>query len=286
MNPIFAIPARLTVAHEEDITGGALNFPGEQSRMAVPHVLKDGADSVGIDRRAEPRLRQHRRIQPAVAARPQCASSAARRNGPSACANAQKNSVYWQATAERMPNLAKFLMKMNGPRLQDAPGGKAFLTQDEKLLQRGKIVFAENCAKCHSSKQPPAGFHQDSAAIPRLDARRSAKARLPRQQLSVHRRAHSGRRCANQRSARSRHQCRLAGTSGTTSHPRPTRPCRRSAKSKSSIRSTVRPASFACPAAVPAITACHRSSASGRPRRCCTTTRSASTPAIRRSRAG
>ncbi len=48
MNPIFAIPARLTVAHEEEITGGALNFPGEQSRMAVPHVLKDGADSVGI----------------------------------------------------------------------------------------------------------------------------------------------------------------------------------------------------------------------------------------------
>ena len=71
MNPIFAIPARMTVAHEEDITGGALNFPGEQSRMAVPHVLKDGADSVGTRRRVEPRLRQHRRIQPAVAARPQ-----------------------------------------------------------------------------------------------------------------------------------------------------------------------------------------------------------------------
>ena len=38
----------MTVAHEEDIAGGALNFPGEQKRMAVPHVLKDGADSVGL----------------------------------------------------------------------------------------------------------------------------------------------------------------------------------------------------------------------------------------------
>ncbi len=157
MNPIFAIPARLTVAHEEEITGGALNFPGEQSRMAVPHVLKDGADSVGIvgalsrvyvsiGEFSQQWLQDHNVI---VGGKPQ---------KPFSVANAQKNSVYFQATAERVPNLAKFLMKMNSPRLADAPGGKAFLTQDETILQRGKIVFAENCAKCHSSKQPPADF--------------------------------------------------------------------------------------------------------------------------------
>ena len=155
MNPIFAIPARLTVAHEEDISGGALNFPGEQPRMAVPHVLKDGADSVGIigalsrvyvsiGEFSQQWLQDHNVI---VGGKPQ---------RPFSVANAQKNSVYFQATAERVPNLAKFLVRMNGPRLADAPGGKAFLTQDENLLQRGKIVFAENCAKCHSSKQPPA----------------------------------------------------------------------------------------------------------------------------------
>jgi hypothetical protein len=155
MNPIFAIPARLTVAHEEEITGGALNFTGEQSRMAVPHVLKDGADSVGImgalsrvyvsiGEFSQQWLQDHNVI---VGGTPQ---------RPFSVANAQKNSVYFQATTERMPNLAKFLMKINGPHLQDAPGGKAFLTQDENLLQRGKIAFAENCAKCHSSKQPPA----------------------------------------------------------------------------------------------------------------------------------
>ena len=155
MNPIFAIPARLTVAHEEKITGGALNFPGEQSRMAVPHVLKDGADSVGligalsrvyvsIGEFSQQWLQDHNVI---VGGKPQ---------RPFSVANAQKNSIYFQATSERVPNLAKFLIKMNGPRLADAPGGKAYLTHDEKILQRGKIVFAENCARCHSSKQPPA----------------------------------------------------------------------------------------------------------------------------------
>lgn len=154
INPIFAVPARLAIAHEEDIAGGALNLPGEQSRMAVPHVLKDSADSVGligalsrvyvsIGEYSQQWLRDHNAL---VGGRPQ---------NPFSVRQAQKNSTYWQATAQRVPNLAKFLMKMSGPRLQDAPGGNAFLTHDAKQLQRGKIVFAENCARCHSSKQPP-----------------------------------------------------------------------------------------------------------------------------------
>ena len=156
MNSLYAIPARMTVAHEEDIAGGALNFPGEQKRMPVPHVLKDGADSVGfigalsrvyvsIGEYSQEWLRDHNAL---VGGMPQ---------RPFEIAKAYKNSVYWQATAGRMPNLAKFLMKMQGPKLADAPGGKAYLTHDQKVLQRGEIVFAENCAKCHSSKQPPAG---------------------------------------------------------------------------------------------------------------------------------
>jgi hypothetical protein len=42
--------------------------------------------------------------------------------------------------------------------LADADGGGQYLLKDEAVLRRGRIVFAENCARCHSSKQPPAGY--------------------------------------------------------------------------------------------------------------------------------
>jgi hypothetical protein len=156
MNSIYALPARLSEAHPEEIRGGALNFPGEQRIMAVPHVLKDGADSVGvigalsrvyvsIGEYSQEWLRDHNLL---IGGKPQ---------RPFEIAKAQKNSVYWQATAERMPNLAAFLLKMQGPKLSLAPGGDAYIAHDDSLMQRGKIVFAENCARCHSSKQPPAG---------------------------------------------------------------------------------------------------------------------------------
>jgi hypothetical protein len=38
------------------------------------------------------------------------------------------------------------------------------MTTDQNQLNRGKIVFAENCAQCHSSIQPPAGIDPGSAA--------------------------------------------------------------------------------------------------------------------------
>jgi hypothetical protein len=41
-------------------------------------------------------------------------------------------------------------------RLEDAPGGDAYLTKDPEVLKRGKLAFAEHCASCHSSKRPPA----------------------------------------------------------------------------------------------------------------------------------
>jgi hypothetical protein len=51
--------------------------------------------------------------------------------------------------------MALFLLKStSGHLLKDAPGGDAYLTKNEVQLQRGKIVFAERCARCHSSKIP------------------------------------------------------------------------------------------------------------------------------------
>jgi hypothetical protein len=161
INAIFSLPPRLAVAQPERISGGAMRLPGEQATMPVPHVLKDGADSVGIAgalSRVYVSIGEYsqewlRDQNPLVGGLPQ---------RPFEIAKAQAGSVYWQATAARIPNLASFLLKMTGPRLADAPGGPAFFTSDTALLQRGKIVFAENCAQCHSSKQPPATVDRSS----------------------------------------------------------------------------------------------------------------------------
>src|SRR5690606_2046282 len=39
-------------------------------------------------------------------------------------------------------------------KLADAPNGSTYLNADEQTLTRGKVVFAENCAACHSSVIP------------------------------------------------------------------------------------------------------------------------------------
>lgn len=68
----------------------------------------------------------------------------------------QRNSAYWQATEQQTPDLALFFLASARPDyLEDAPGGSAYLTNDAAQRTRGPVVFAENCARCHSSKQPP-----------------------------------------------------------------------------------------------------------------------------------
>ena len=46
----------------ENMAGGTLHLPGEKATMPVPHILKDGADSIGVARRDDSRLRQHRDV--------------------------------------------------------------------------------------------------------------------------------------------------------------------------------------------------------------------------------
>jgi hypothetical protein len=68
----------------------------------------------------------------------------------------RENSAYWRATEDQTLNMARFLIKAGVPhRLADAPGGAEFLNADAVTVDRGKVVFAENCARCHSSKYPP-----------------------------------------------------------------------------------------------------------------------------------
>ena len=159
INPIFQLGARLSVAEPETVGGESLLLPGEPATPNVPHVLKDGADSVGvvgatlrvyvnIGMYSQHFLQQHNALVGLTAQKPFEISTA------------QKNSVYWLATQQKFTNVGRFFTRLKSFRLEDAPGGKEYLTKDEAVMTRGKVVFAENCAQCHSSKRPPAGVDE------------------------------------------------------------------------------------------------------------------------------
>jgi hypothetical protein len=154
MNPLFNVGARLSMAVEEQMGEGARRLPPADETRKVPHILMDGADSVGIlgalDRvfvnigaYHQEWLKHHNLLL------------GIKKQSPIEVAQMQQDSVYWQATEKRVDNLARFFLKAAGPmHLEDAPGGRDYISQDRAVLDRGKIVFAENCMACHSSKQP------------------------------------------------------------------------------------------------------------------------------------
>ncbi|MBA3582635.1 MAG: hypothetical protein H0W44_09315 [Gammaproteobacteria bacterium] len=156
MNAIFNVGARLGTGHLEKQAGGALDLPDHKPEMLVPHILKDGSDSVGIigalsrvyvniGQFHQQWLKNHNAI---LGGKPQT---------PFEVTKAQKNSVYWQSTAERVGPLAAYFVKAAGPMyLKDAESGETFLSKDQTQLATGKQLFADNCAECHSSKQPTA----------------------------------------------------------------------------------------------------------------------------------
>lgn len=154
INSIYNLGARLSVATMETMGPAAAQMPPGGVERRVPHVLVDGADSIGVagalDRVfvnigmfGEEWVRDHNPI------------IGMRRQKPFSIANARKHSVYWRATEERTPNLAAYLIKASGPmKLSDAPGGQNYLTSDPTVLDRGRQIFAEKCMTCHSSKMP------------------------------------------------------------------------------------------------------------------------------------
>ncbi len=158
---------------------------------------------------------------------------------PIRVADAQKNSPYWLATELGTPATALFFLKAAQPdRLADAPGGAAFMTADAATLAHGKDVFADTCARCHSSKAPPAPVALDPTRcdgagyvdcfnrywswtqtddFKSADARHRRGAGLPRRQLPVDRCARAGHAVADERLQPARDQCASPATSGTTS---------------------------------------------------------------------
>ena len=173
MNAVYDFPSRMGLAKNlwhEKLAGGELNnkqfndfvsdgpltefYSKADATSRTPHVLKDGADSVGllgalnrvylnIGLFSEEWLLHFNAV---VGGKPIT---------PIEIAVAERNSPYWQATELGTVKTALFFLKAARPdRLKDAPGGSAFLGDDAKTVARGKEVFADTCARCHSSKGP------------------------------------------------------------------------------------------------------------------------------------
>ncbi len=64
-----------------------------------------------------------------------------------------------------MENAEAFLKTIAPMHLKDAPGGAEHLTASAETLRRGKVAFADKCARCHSSKQPPREIATDRVKV-------------------------------------------------------------------------------------------------------------------------
>jgi hypothetical protein len=168
MNALFEIKGRLAAAMRnpaESVGVTTLALHDDQPPVRqVPHILKDGADNIGllgalarvyinIGEYHDQWLANHNIL---IGGRAQT---------PFPIAAAQRKSIYWRSTEGRVGNLAAFFIRAATPmHLEDAPGGKTYLTASEETLARGKRAFAERCASCHSSKQPPPEVNDTSEA--------------------------------------------------------------------------------------------------------------------------
>jgi hypothetical protein len=137
-------------------SGWLTDFYSGPDTVWTPRVLKDGSDSVGalgalnrvylnIGTFSEEWLLHFNAL---IGGKPIT---------PIKISVSRKNSAYFAATEAQTPDMALFFLKSTEPHhLKDAPGGAEYLKKDEGLVPRGKEVFAERCARCHSSKLPPA----------------------------------------------------------------------------------------------------------------------------------
>ena len=187
MNAVYQMRPRMAQAKawgKEKLAGGALDnkqfnhyvppddplavFFAKPDTSWTPRVLKDGSDSVGalgalnrvylnIGLFSEEWLLHFR---PLLGGRP---------ISPIPIATAQRNSAYWLATEMQSLKMARYLLAGSDPHyLKDAPGSKGYLADDAATIERGKLVFAEVCARCHSSKLPalPGGLDLENANGP------------------------------------------------------------------------------------------------------------------------
>jgi hypothetical protein len=172
MNAIYYLAPRLELGKRwghETLAGPNLNnkqlndfFPSgplslffePPANVWNPRVLKDGSDSVGV-LGALNRVYLNIGLYSEEWLRHFNALYGGQKTSPIEISVARENSTYWNVTESWTPAMADFFLNSTEPHhLADAPGGKAYLSTDEAQLARGKLVFAERCARCHSSKAP------------------------------------------------------------------------------------------------------------------------------------
>jgi mono/diheme cytochrome c family protein len=163
MNAVYNLAGRVSVGVPEKLEGGATDLKnlewveGHAGMVLAPRVLKEGADSVGFHgalSRVYLNIGEYweqwtRHFKPLVGIRKQT---------PIRVKDAQRLSPAWNWSEQAAPDLAQYLIKYAQPhKLADAKGGSKYLNASQADLDRGKLVFAQNCARCHSSKRPPSG---------------------------------------------------------------------------------------------------------------------------------
>ena len=170
INPIFELGARLSVAEEEEVAGDSLNLPGVTAKMKVPHVLKDGADSVGvpgatlrvyvnIGSYSQHWLEQHNAL---IGLTPQSLSAS----------RPLKKIPFIGSRPRRSSRTSPIFSCTSNPTgSEDAPGGKDYITTNESVMTRGK-----NCIRgklCHPSFEQAAtsrGGMQRNGSAPKCSA--------------------------------------------------------------------------------------------------------------------
>lgn len=145
INPIFMIDS-VRPKHVETMNDG--------TTAAVPHVLKDGADSIGA---AHAAMRVYVNIGTCGAMRMTAEDvllGTGKDQRPFDIAGANARCQDWQQTFARIASAAKFLDAQRGFPLRSVDHGR-YVSTDAAQLAMGRRAFAENCARCHSSKIPP-----------------------------------------------------------------------------------------------------------------------------------
>ncbi len=162
INQIFYIGARADFAETTP----------EGVKVIAKHILKDGADSIGlagallrvpinigsegdywIDRLYNPATGTTQKpfsIREVKGEIPAERWRALREKYP-------ELGEAWAETERRLPFLASYLASYTPydlASIEDEDGNPKYISKDKKQLQRGAMVFAETCARCHSNKQP------------------------------------------------------------------------------------------------------------------------------------